>query len=173
MKVIRKNFSGFPQSHDSFRLSKSPRKQKGSIFSFSKIGNTCIKIWISDLHSVKLPPIYIFQIYPKSNFMFVFERFECICTTKFIKKNLFDHMFSQKLAIKSFSSQNHMFLTSETVIVEISKKNYCIHNKSSRNFCFYQIEPFRIVLEIRGCKISLFEQLSRILSSHHCIQTYI
>ena len=39
--------------------------KNGSTFSFSKIGNTCIKIvfqteGISDLHLVKLPPIYIF-----------------------------------------------------------------------------------------------------------------
>ena len=65
--------------------------KNGSTFSFSKIGNTCIKIGISDLHLVKLPPIYIFQIYPKSNFIFVFERFECICKAKFIKKYLLDH----------------------------------------------------------------------------------
>ena len=33
-----------------------------------QIRNTCIKI--SDLQLVKLPPIYIFLIYPKSNFIF-------------------------------------------------------------------------------------------------------
>ena len=65
--------------------------ENGSTFSFSKYGNTCIKIGISDLHLVKLPSIYVFQIYPKSNFIFVFERFECICKAKFIKKCSLDH----------------------------------------------------------------------------------
>ena len=61
-----------------------------------------------------------------------------------------------------------MFPTSETMINEISNKNRCIHSKNSRNFCFYQIEPPRLVLEICDCKISLFEQLRRILPSRHC-----
>ena len=63
----------------------------GALFSFSKIGNTCIKIGISVLHLVKLLPIYIFQIHPKSNFIFVFGRFECICKVKLIKKYLLDY----------------------------------------------------------------------------------
>ena len=123
--------------------------KNGSTFSFSKIGNTCIKIGILDLHLVKLPPIYIFLIDPKSNFIFVFERFECIRKAKFIKKYLLDHwFFSQKLAYLNILRSKSMFLTSETIMVEISNKNHCIHSKNSRNFCFYQIEPFRIVLEI-------------------------
>ena len=61
----------------------------GSTFLFTKIGNTCIKIESSDLHLVKLPSIYIFQIYPKSIFIFVFKRFEFMA--KFIKKYLLDH----------------------------------------------------------------------------------
>ena len=44
--------------------------KNGSTFSFSKIGNLCIKLGVSDLHLVKLAPNYIFQIYPKSNFTF-------------------------------------------------------------------------------------------------------
>ena len=68
-------------------------KKNGNTFLFSKIGNTCIKIGISDLHLVKLPPIYIFQIYLKSIFIFDFERFECILMAKFIKKYLLDHCY--------------------------------------------------------------------------------
>ena len=146
-----------------FCLWKSPKKNKnGSTFSFTKIGNTCIKIGISDLHFVRLPPIYIFQKHAKSNFIFVFERFECICKAKFIKKYLLDHWyFLKNYHFWIFCLQNHMFLTSETIMIEISNKNHCIHSKNSRNFCFYQIEPFRISLAIWDCKISLVEQLSR------------
>ena len=49
MKIIPKSLSDFSQSHDTFCLWKSPKKkQKWEHFSFSKIGNTCIKIEISD-----------------------------------------------------------------------------------------------------------------------------
>ena len=91
-KSIPKNFSCFSQSHDSFCLRKSPRKQNGSTFSFSKIGNICIKIRISDLHLAKLPPIYIFQIYPKSNF-FSFSRDMSVSARQILldKKYLLDN----------------------------------------------------------------------------------
>ena len=56
------------------------------------------------------------------------------------------------------------------MMVEISNKNHCIHSKNSRNFCFYQMEPFRSFGDMRLCKIIPFEQLSRIFSSHHCTQ---
>ena len=86
MKIIPKRFLMFLNPMIVFVCGNHQENKNVSTFSFIKIGNTCFKIETSALRLVKLPPIYIFQIYPKSNFIIVFERFECICKAKYIKK---------------------------------------------------------------------------------------
>ena len=84
--------------------------KNGSTFLFSKIENTCNKIGIWDLHLVELRRIVIFQISPKSNFIFVFERFAFICKAKRIKNYLWDHWyFLKNLAILNiFLPKSHV-----------------------------------------------------------------
>ena len=61
MKMIQKKISTiFLNPMIVFVCGNHQENENGSTFSFSKIRNTCIKIGISDLHLVKLPPIYVF-----------------------------------------------------------------------------------------------------------------
>ena len=66
--------------------------ENGSTFSFSKIGNTCIKIGISDLHLVKLPrirfPQYTFSKYIQNQISSLFSRDLSVSARQNLSKNV-------------------------------------------------------------------------------------
>ena len=62
--------------------------KNGSTFLLSEIENTCIKIEISVLHLVKLPPIYIFQIF-QQQILSPFSRDSSVSAIQTLSKNIY------------------------------------------------------------------------------------